>query len=305
MGMNVKRTRRQVLQSGIALAGSGLLARSGFGRASRPATCTLTAELTEGPYYVPYELVRKSITEGRPGLPLDLEIRLLDSRTCKPLPTAAVDIWHCDALGIYSGFTKDDPDKMDFGHGVVITPDNVKNAPPPPGAGDRPMPGPEGRPGPPGATGGPPMSHTTDKETFLRGIQVTDVNGVASFQTIYPGWYVSRDVHIHLKVHLGGHMESGMDFGRHPLPKYTAGHVSHTGQIAFSDELTDEVAKIAPYNTHKARRTRLSEDSVFRTEQSISESMLKITRLDAKRLSVGLRGTITFAVDPDSTPANA
>ena len=28
---------------------------------------------------------------------------MIDSETCKPLRDAAVDIWHCDAVGTYSG----------------------------------------------------------------------------------------------------------------------------------------------------------------------------------------------------------
>jgi protocatechuate 3,4-dioxygenase beta subunit len=66
-------------------------------------TCVLTPELTEGPYYVPGEKVRRNITEGRPGVPLALALTVLDASTCKPIKSAAVDIWHCDALGVYSG----------------------------------------------------------------------------------------------------------------------------------------------------------------------------------------------------------
>jgi protocatechuate 3,4-dioxygenase beta subunit len=40
----------------------------------------------------------------------------------------------------------------------------------------------------------------TAGETWLRGFQVTDVNGAVQFQTIYPGWYVSRTIHIHFRV---------------------------------------------------------------------------------------------------------
>ncbi len=35
---------------------------------------------------------------------------------------------------------------------------------------------------------------------FLRGRQTTDANGQASFQTIFPGWYSGRAVHIHVHV---------------------------------------------------------------------------------------------------------
>lgn len=38
--------------------------------------------------------------------------------------------------------------------------------------------------------------------TFLRGTQMTDGQGVAEFQTIYPGWYPGRTPHVHYIVYL-------------------------------------------------------------------------------------------------------
>ncbi len=63
----------------------------------------LTPELTEGPYYISGEKLRRNITEGRPGVPLALELTVVDASTCKPIKGASVAIWHCDALGVYSG----------------------------------------------------------------------------------------------------------------------------------------------------------------------------------------------------------
>ena len=60
-------------------------------------------ELTEGPYYLDLDLVRSDITEGGPGLPFDLRVDLVDAGSCEPLEGAAVDVWHCDAEGAYSG----------------------------------------------------------------------------------------------------------------------------------------------------------------------------------------------------------
>src|SRR5438105_5671233 len=67
-------------------------------------TCVLTPELTEGPYYIANEKVRRNITEGRPGTPLTLKTTVVNASTCKPIKNAAVDIWHADAGGAYSGF---------------------------------------------------------------------------------------------------------------------------------------------------------------------------------------------------------
>jgi protocatechuate 3,4-dioxygenase beta subunit len=66
--------------------------------------CVLTPEATEGPYYLDLNRVRSDITDGRPGTPLDLAITVMDARSCTPISGAAVDIWHCDAGGVYSGF---------------------------------------------------------------------------------------------------------------------------------------------------------------------------------------------------------
>jgi protocatechuate 3,4-dioxygenase beta subunit len=72
--------------------------------ASGAVSCVLAPEQTDGPYYISGEKLRRDITEGRPGTPLLLRLRVVDARTCKPIKGAAVDIWHCDALGVYSGF---------------------------------------------------------------------------------------------------------------------------------------------------------------------------------------------------------
>jgi protocatechuate 3,4-dioxygenase beta subunit len=65
--------------------------------------CVLTPELTEGPYYVSGEKLRRDITEGKPGSPLLLNLEVLNARTCKVIKNATVEIWHCDAGGVYSG----------------------------------------------------------------------------------------------------------------------------------------------------------------------------------------------------------
>ena len=41
-------------------------------------------------------------------------------------------------------------------------------------------------------------------ETFLRGIQTTNSDGIVTFTTIYPGWYQGRATHIHLEVTMNG-----------------------------------------------------------------------------------------------------
>jgi protocatechuate 3,4-dioxygenase beta subunit len=200
------------------LTGGAAAATEGTGPAavsSGALTCVLTPELTEGPYYLPGEKVRRNITEGRPGTPLVLKLKVVNASTCRAIKGAAVDIWHADAGGTYSGVQ--------------------------------------------GSTG-----------TFMRGIQPTDAKGVAQFLTVYPGWYRGRAVHIHVKVHLGG-------------------NVVHTGQLFFSDSLTDTVYKAAPYNTRGARDTRNASDSIFVNGG-------KLSMLALGRSGSGYAGSIAMGV---------
>jgi protocatechuate 3,4-dioxygenase beta subunit len=66
--------------------------------------CFLTPQSIEGPFYLEPRLVRAQIAEGRPGVPLRVDFRVIDGATCKPTAGARVDIWHADAQGIYSGY---------------------------------------------------------------------------------------------------------------------------------------------------------------------------------------------------------
>jgi protocatechuate 3,4-dioxygenase beta subunit len=65
--------------------------------------CVLVPEVTEGPYYFDPALVRNDITEGKPGAPLLVRLQVVDA-ACQPQANARVDIWHCDASGLYSGY---------------------------------------------------------------------------------------------------------------------------------------------------------------------------------------------------------
>ncbi len=67
------------------------------------AVCELTPEQSEGPFYLPGELLRRDITEGRPGSPLRVGLQVVD-RDCSPIPSALVDVWHADVDGDYSAF---------------------------------------------------------------------------------------------------------------------------------------------------------------------------------------------------------
>jgi protocatechuate 3,4-dioxygenase beta subunit len=107
--------RRQALSLLGATAGGGLILPGAVALAQASAAapvlilpaanvCVLTPEVTEGPYYTDPKLVRADVTEGRPGVPTELQLQVVDAM-CRPLSNARIDVWHCDATGLYSNYS--------------------------------------------------------------------------------------------------------------------------------------------------------------------------------------------------------
>jgi protocatechuate 3,4-dioxygenase beta subunit len=115
----------------------------------------------------------------------------------------------------------------------------------------------------------------TRGETFLRGYQVTDENGVARFATIYPGWYQGRAVHIHFTIRDSPESEQGYEF---------------TSQLYFDDALTDEVQSRGPYAEKGARDLRNAEDGIY---QGGGDELL----LDLTSNGEGYAATFDIALD--------
>jgi Dioxygenase len=67
------------------------------------SSCMLQPDVTQGPYYVNGELIRENVAEGQGGIPLFLQMQFVDTSTCEPIPNMWVDLWHCNATGVYSG----------------------------------------------------------------------------------------------------------------------------------------------------------------------------------------------------------
>jgi protocatechuate 3,4-dioxygenase beta subunit len=129
------------------------------------AVCRPWAEQDEGPYHRDRQPIRRDIVEDRSGAALQLGLRLAHDDG-SPATDATVEVWHCDALGRYSGFPPPDDSS-------VVT----------------------------AATA--PSAQYLPEDTFLRGSQPTDSAGMVEFHTIYPGWYPGRTVHVHLIVQAG------------------------------------------------------------------------------------------------------
>jgi protocatechuate 3,4-dioxygenase beta subunit len=129
----------------------------------------------------------------------------LVDESCRPIAGAVVDVWHVAPTGKYSG---NDP-----------TNENVAFC-----------------------TGGDPdfTSHV-----YFRGKQTTGADGVAAFDTCFPGWYPGRTIHVHMTLSVGGQ-------------EYV------TTQLGFDDALDDAIISTQPlYDTRGARDTTNASDGVF------------------------------------------
>lgn len=126
-------SRRSTLRLlGGATLGAGLMGRSfaqsGSTSGSLPG-CVVRPAMTEGPYFVDEKLNRSDIRADsktkavKPGVPLALTFLVSQVATnlCKPLPGAQVDIWHCDAGGLYSDERANNTVGQDFLRGYQVT----------------------------------------------------------------------------------------------------------------------------------------------------------------------------------------
>jgi protocatechuate 3,4-dioxygenase beta subunit len=94
----------------LAAIGAAGLCASAPAAMAAPRALPLTAQTTEGPYYIDVAKSRSDITEGLDGVPLDVCFTVLDTAG-KPLRDLRVDLWHCDAQGRYSGFGEQGDDR--------------------------------------------------------------------------------------------------------------------------------------------------------------------------------------------------
>ncbi|WP_217545861.1 intradiol ring-cleavage dioxygenase [Streptomyces sp. GbtcB6] len=259
-----------------AVAGERKTPGRGEPKPAPPEDCyQLTSEAVEGPYYIDADKLRRNVTEDKPGIPLTLSLRVIDTETCKPVRNAAVDIWHCDAVGVYSGY-----ESQGSGGG---------------GGGPAPTGSPTGTPtgtpsGPPPGGGGGGHQDPTDDTRYLRGTWHTDRHGHVTFKTIFPGWYQGRCVHIHVKVHVDGEWT---DAG------YEGGHTCHTGQFFFEEEAVIATMTVDPYVTNTKTRTTLTEDTIY--DQSGTKGGLLKLRYHENDIAKGVLGSITMTVDTDAT----
>jgi protocatechuate 3,4-dioxygenase beta subunit len=197
----------------IVGCGGGAKASSATTTTTTNSACTVSPEGEQGPYFVDDSAkgfarsdVRSNLdgSSAQDGIPLKLSISVFDSEnSCAAMANVQVDIWHCNASGVYSA-------------------EEVES---------------------------------TSGETWLRGYQLTDSNGLVTFVTIVPGWYAGRTTHIHLRL------RSSYDS--------TSTGGTNTTQLFFpQDVITTISTTISPYSAEGTNPTTNATDHVYTGEVS-------------------------------------
>ncbi len=130
--------------------------------------CQMVEDSFEGPYFTCAPAIGRDIAAGQAGQPLTVAMRLVD-QNCDPIPQGVVDIWACNATGYYSGYSNGPNERPPMARAILFG--HIK----------------------------------PDVETrFCRGALLTDQDGIAEFDTVYPGFYWGQPIHIHMKAHVNG-----------------------------------------------------------------------------------------------------
>ena len=202
---------------------------SAANRLSKPSDfvgegCRMIEDSHEGPYFTCAPAPGKDIAFGQAGQALTVALRLVDGN-CKPIPNGVVDIWACNAAGAYSGYGFSPDESPPMVRAILfghIEPDLAQR--------------------------------------FCRGALKTDAEGIAEFDTIYPGFYYGQPIHLHFKAHVGG---------KNLL----------TSQANFPEDWNQRVMNTSPYNAQRPI-TRNTKESGFPKMKVVERNGKLVATLD-------------------------
>ncbi|KAJ3935297.1 MAG: Intradiol ring-cleavage dioxygenase, partial [Lentinula lateritia] len=281
------------------------------------STCVLAPEAVEGPYYINNEMIRTNLTEDQLGIPMTLDIAVIDVTTCEPMENVLVEIWAANATGVYSGYSamvggmlpggggnghRGPPHKDGHRHYHEVEGEDASYG----SEQDQHLsnddhtghthkdhkPGHGG----PGGPGGPPAQPLSRNETFLRGGAPTSADGLVELVTIYPGFYAGRTAHIHTMVHMNWERSENGTFVS------TSGNLLHVGQFFFEEKWNDQVYATSPYTENTNKRTYNDQDGQMNdSEDADGNSAIVDITFAGEDLTKGLVGFITVGVDPHAS----
>ncbi|KAF7354581.1 Extracellular dioxygenase [Mycena sanguinolenta] len=199
------------------------LSRRTFYTSMLNTTCVLSPE-TPLEDYVANAPVRTDITEGQPGVAFTVDIGVMNTATCQPLPNVMVELWGPNAVGEYGS-------------------------------------------------------------TFLRGATLTASNGIAEFQTIFPGFTTGAANHLNILVH--------------PTPSESSA-VAHVGQLFFTDQWTNIIGMYTNYKQNtNSRMLNAADPSFVAANKNGFNSIVDIESINDD-WPEGIIGYITVGINPSA-----
>jgi hypothetical protein len=250
------------------------------------SVCALTPEQVQGPYYLDDAKLRADIREGKPGVPLRLALTLVDVRTCRGVEGAAVDVWHCDSGGLYSGFVAASarlppPDGPPPPTAEALVDPPFPTAPAAPPLAPDPV-HPASRRMPSAATPSPSFAASSSRaprapSTSRRSIRA----GTPDVPCIFTSACGPKGT-------LRGERVRG-------------GHLAHTGQLYFPEEVTDAVFRLPPYGSHPGERMQRADDPIF--ADGGTGGLVSLSPVEDGSAASGYLASATLAFDPSRTPA--
>ncbi|KAB5595443.1 Dioxygenase [Ceratobasidium theobromae] len=238
-------------------------------------TCVTAPEVTEGPYYINNEYYRTDLRETQAGVKLILDIGIMDTRTCTPLPNALVELWHCNSTGAYGGFTTSSSlsDKFTWLRGGSETNAN-----------------------------GALTKHMLTVDYYLPWILQVSHFGIMGTALELTELIVSdtgRTIHIHTMIHTSWSKSANGTI----VSK--AGSLRHIGQLFFQESLNDQVVALSPYTSTRQSRTLNAQDGIYAQQNSrgfngvvaVALSVAEYDRTDYMHLVPVSSGYTTIGVD--------
>ncbi|KAH6711067.1 Intradiol ring-cleavage dioxygenase [Leptodontidium sp. MPI-SDFR-AT-0119] len=124
--------------------------------------------------------------------------------------------------------------------------------------------------------------------THSRGLQPTDIDGVAQFTAFYPGHYTGRTHHIHVATHANGTIL--------PNNTFAGTAVSHIGQLFFDQALSTQVEATSPYSSNTQPLTTNAQDGIFAQAAAVGDPVVEYSLLSAD-VKDGIFAWIAFGID--------
>ncbi|EIM85737.1 aromatic compound dioxygenase [Stereum hirsutum FP-91666 SS1] len=194
-------------------------------------TCLTAPEVAKDSTWLPNAPVTDDVVGSNGGVPMFVDVGIMDTTTCQAMTDVLVEIWSPNAVGDY-------------------------------------------------------------ESNSLRGAQLTDQNGIAEIQTIFPGFTSDGANHVNVIVHRPG-----------VTSPEGVSTVAHVGQLFFTDKWTEVVSidsGIAPYNGNTNTRTLNNNDPNF--IQASTNAYYPV--LDIEDIQddwpAGVTAYITIGINPDA-----